>query len=69
MGEHCGFGVAGAAAGELEVCNVVWTYYPVKDVKNVLGYRLCFVDEFVVMDEVLVFASYETDCLEVWQFF
>jgi len=64
--EHGGFGTPCTAACELEVGDVVGTYYPVEDVENVFGYALCLLDEFFVADEAVA-ATYQAYGLEVWE--
>lgn len=66
MCEHGGFGITCAAAGELQIGDVVGTYYPVEDVENVFWYALCLLYEFFVADEAVA-AAYQAYGLEVWE--
>jgi hypothetical protein len=56
MCEHRGFGITCTAACELEIGDVVGTYYPVEDVENVFWYALCLLYEFFVTNEAIAAA-------------
>jgi hypothetical protein len=45
MCQHGCLRVAGAAAGKLEVCNIVGAYYCVEDIEDVIGNGLRFLPE------------------------
>jgi hypothetical protein len=63
--EHGGFWLSRAAAGELQIRNIVRADDSVEDVKDVLWYRISIDNELVVMDEAFTFPSYQTHSLQV----
>lgn len=63
MCQHGCLGVSRAATRELEVGHIVRTNDAVEDLQDMLWYALCLQDEFIVLDEAVVIASYETDSL------
>jgi len=60
------FWIAGTATCELEVCDVVGTYYAVEDIQDVFGDILSFFDEGRVCDEAVMLTAYQAYGLEVW---
>jgi hypothetical protein len=66
MCQHGGLRVTRAAAGELEVGNVVGTYYAVEDIEDVIGNGLRFLPEVIVFNEVGVLTAYQAYGLQVW---
>jgi hypothetical protein len=66
MCQHGCLRVAGAAAGKLEVCNIVGTYYCVEDIEDVIGNGLRFLPEVIVFNKVGVLTAYQAYGLQVW---
>jgi hypothetical protein len=65
MRQHGSFRVASATACELEIDDIMWTYYAVEDIQDVIGYALRFLHELFVSNEAIV-STYETHSLQVW---
>ena len=68
MRQHSRLGVSCATTCELEICDVIRAYYAIEDVEDMVWYAFGFLDELVVLDEVAVFSTYQTNCLQVWQY-
>lgn len=58
MREHSCLWISSATACKLKIRNVVRAYYAIKDIQDVLWYRMCLVQEFVVMYECILIAAY-----------
>lgn len=67
MRQHGSFGVSGGPARELQICNIVRTYYSIKDVQNVVRYAFRFLHKFFVLDEIAKFSSDQADGLQIWE--
>jgi hypothetical protein len=66
--QHGSLWVSCAAAGELQIGYVVWTYYAIKDIKDVFRDTFCLMEELIVLDEAIMLAPYETHGFEIWEF-
>ena len=66
MCQHGCFWVTGAATGELKVCNIIWAYYAVEDVEDMIWDGLRVLSEVVILCEIRVLTSYQAHSLEIW---
>jgi hypothetical protein len=59
MRQHGSFWIASATACELEIDDIMWTYYAVEDIQDVIRYALRFLHKLLVSNEAVV-SAYET---------
>lgn len=65
MRQHGSFRIASATACELEIDDIMWTYYAVEDIQDMIGYALRFLHELFVSNEAIV-STYKTYSPQVW---